>query len=162
MLTRRPWSWFSSRITFVMLICSSGATGLGRLGPSPFWRDDVPRTELEPVDPGARLPGGLVALHDGRGRSETPVWLPEQRTLVFADAAREFEGELRIWDTAWYAERTLPAMQALLDLPFEHVVVSHGDPIHDRSALRARPEACSVLECSAGCGDRILTSALPG
>src|SRR3954464_2474039 len=54
-------------------------------GPSLFWRDDVPRTELEPVRPGDELPGGLVACHDGRGAAETPVYLPEQRALVFAD-----------------------------------------------------------------------------
>ena len=28
----------------------------------------------------------------------------------------------------------LPALRALLDLPFEHVVVSHGEPVHDRAA----------------------------
>jgi glyoxylase-like metal-dependent hydrolase (beta-lactamase superfamily II) len=115
--------------------------GARAFGPSLFWRDDVPRTELEPVDPGTKLPGGLVALYDGRGRNETPVWLPQQRALVFADAVREFEGALRIWDTAWYAERTLPAMRALLDLPFEHVVVSHGAPVHDRAAYERALEA---------------------
>ena len=34
----------------------------------------------------SQLPGGLVALYDGRGRNETTLWLPEQRALVFADA----------------------------------------------------------------------------
>lgn len=71
------------------------------------------------------------------------MWLPEQRALVFADAVMEFEGAVRIWGTPWYAERTLPAMQALLELPFEHVIVSHGDPVHHRSAyeraLKAAP-----------------------
>jgi hypothetical protein len=108
--------------------------GARAFGPSLFWRHDVPRTELDPVDPGTELPGGLVALYDGRGRNETPVWLPGQRALVFADALTAPDGELRIWNTPWYRERTLPALQALLDLPFEHVLVSHGDPVHDRSA----------------------------
>jgi hypothetical protein len=26
----------------------------------------------------------------------------------------------------------LPALRALLELPFEHVIVSHGDPVHTR------------------------------
>jgi hypothetical protein len=52
------------------------------------------------------LPGGLTAHHDGRGVMETPVYLPEQRTL--------------------------PALRALLDLPFERVLVSHGEPVHTR------------------------------
>src|SRR5438105_8138704 len=33
--------------------------GARPFGPSLFWRDDVPRTELEPIEPGSRLPGGL-------------------------------------------------------------------------------------------------------
>jgi glyoxylase-like metal-dependent hydrolase (beta-lactamase superfamily II) len=104
-------------------------------GPSLFWRDDIPETELEPIEPGSELPGGLVALYDGRGRNETPLWLPEQRALVFADALTERDGELRVWGTPWHEERVLPALRAMLDLPFEHVVVSHGEPVHDRAAF---------------------------
>jgi hypothetical protein len=29
----------------------------------------------------------------------------------------------------------LPALRALLELPFEHVIVSHGDPVHNPSRL---------------------------
>ena len=61
--------------------------------------------------------------------------LPERRALVFADALTERGGELRVWGTPWHEERTLPALRALLDLPFEHVVVSHGEPVHDRAAF---------------------------
>jgi glyoxylase-like metal-dependent hydrolase (beta-lactamase superfamily II) len=103
-------------------------------GPALFWRDDIPETELEPIEPGSELPGGLVALYDGRGRNETPLWLPEQRALVFADALTAPEGELRVWSTPWHEERALPALRALLELPFELVIVSHGEPVHDRSA----------------------------
>jgi hypothetical protein len=39
-----------------------------------------------------------------------------------------------VWITPWHEERALPALRALLDLPFEHVIVSHGEPAHDRSA----------------------------
>jgi glyoxylase-like metal-dependent hydrolase (beta-lactamase superfamily II) len=104
-------------------------------GPYLFWRDDIPQTELEGVQPGDELPGGLLALYDGRGRAETPVWLPEQRTLVFADALTAPEGELRVWATPWHEQRTLPALRELLDLPFERVIVSHGEPVHDRAAF---------------------------
>jgi hypothetical protein len=103
-------------------------------GPFLFWRDDIPETELEPIQPGTELPGGLVAVYDGRGRMETPLWLPEQRALVFADGLTAPEGELRIWATPWHEERALPALRALLELPFEHVIVSHGEPVHDRAA----------------------------
>jgi glyoxylase-like metal-dependent hydrolase (beta-lactamase superfamily II) len=102
-------------------------------GPWLFWRGDAPETELEPIEPGSELPGGLVALYDGRGRMETPLWLPEQRTLVFADALTAPRGELRVWATP-QEKRALPALRALLELPFERVIVSHGEPVHDRSA----------------------------
>jgi glyoxylase-like metal-dependent hydrolase (beta-lactamase superfamily II) len=103
-------------------------------GPYLFWRHNVPETELDGIEPGSALPGGLVALYDGRGRNETPVWLPEQRTIVFADALTAPEGELRVWATPWHEERALPALRALLELPFERVIVSHGEPVHDRAA----------------------------
>ena len=103
-------------------------------GPYLFWPGDKHETELEGIEPGSELPGGLVALYDGRGRNETPLWLPEQRALVFADALTERKGELRVWGTPWHEERVLPALRALLELPFEHVFVSHGDPVHDRAA----------------------------
>jgi glyoxylase-like metal-dependent hydrolase (beta-lactamase superfamily II) len=116
--------------------------GARAFGPSLFWRDDVPATELEAIEPGSELPGGLVALYDGRGRNETPLWLPEQRVLVFADALTAPGGELRVWSTPWHEERALPALRALLELPFEQVIVAHGEPVHDRAAYEralARP-----------------------
>ncbi len=112
-------------------------------GPSLFWRTNIPKAELEGIEPGTELPGGLVALYDGRGRNETPLWLPEQRALVFADAMTAPEGELHVWATPWHEERVLPALRGLLDLPFEHVIVSHGEPVHDRAgyerALKLAP-----------------------
>lgn len=102
-------------------------------GPRLFFRYDIPETELEWIEPGSQLPGGLVALYDGRGRDETPLWLPEQRALVFADALTAPGGELRVWATPWHQERALPALRALLDLPFQHVIVSHGEPVHTRA-----------------------------
>jgi glyoxylase-like metal-dependent hydrolase (beta-lactamase superfamily II) len=107
--------------------------GAKAFGPYLFWRGDAPQTELEPIEPGSELPGGLVALYDGRGRMETPLWLPEQRALVFADALTAPGGELRVWATPWHQERALPALRALLELPFEHVIVAHGEPVHDRA-----------------------------
>jgi hypothetical protein len=110
-----------------------GRYGARAFGPSLFWRTNVPETELEGIEPGRELPGGLVAQYDGRGRNETPMWVPERRTLVFADALTAPGGELRVWATPWHEERALPALRALLELPFEHVIVSHGEPVHDRA-----------------------------
>ena len=108
--------------------------GARAFGPWLFFRTNVPESDLEPIEPGSELPGGLVALYDGRGRNETPLWLPDHRTIVFADALAAPEGELRVGATP-HASRAIPALRALLDLPFEHVIVSHGEPVHDRAAF---------------------------
>jgi hypothetical protein len=107
--------------------------GLRAYGPDLFFAGDAPETELDWIGEGSELPGGLVALYDGRGRNETPMWLPEQRAIVFADGLTAPDGELRVWWTPWHEKRVLPALRELLDLPFEHVIVSHGEPVHDRT-----------------------------
>jgi hypothetical protein len=111
------------------------------LGPVLYWRGDVPKTELEFVRAGDELPGGLRAFDDGRGMLETPIYLPEQRTLVFADALTAPGGELRVWASARHLDRALPALRELLELPFERVIVSHGEPVHTREDYAA------ALEC---------------
>ena len=51
--------------------------GARAFGPQLFWRDDVPRTELEPVQPGDELPGGLQALvRRARRRRRRPSTCP--------------------------------------------------------------------------------------
>jgi hypothetical protein len=114
--------------------------GARAYGPFLFWPGDEPRTELVAVQPGDELPGGLRALYDGRGRMETPLYLPEQRALVFADALTAPGGELRVWGSPWHEERVLPALGALLELPFEHVLVAHGEPVHARADFVAALE----------------------
>ena len=51
--------------------------------------------------PGPSAARRLEALYDGRGRNETPVWVPERRALVFADAMTAPGGALRVWKTQW-------------------------------------------------------------
>ncbi|HEY3070850.1 MAG TPA: MBL fold metallo-hydrolase [Gaiellaceae bacterium] len=115
--------------------------GAQAFGPDVFHRGDVPETELEWIGPGSELPGGLVAQYDGRNRNETPLWIPELATLVFADALMvDPEGVLRVCAVPWHEERVLPALRALLDLPFERIVVAHGEPVHDRAAFEAALE----------------------
>ena len=107
--------------------------GARAFGPWLFWRTNIPETELEPIEPGSELPGGLVALYDGRGRNETPLWLPEQTDARLRRRAHRPGGELRVWATPALEERALPALRELLELPFERVIVSHGAPVHDRA-----------------------------
>ena len=75
---------------------------------------------------------------------ETPLWLPEQRALVFADAFTAPGGELRVWDSPAHAERALPALRALLELPFELVILAHGEPGARPRRVRARARAGPV------------------
>lgn len=106
--------------------------GLKPYGPDVFQKDDVPESDLELIYPGSSLPGGFLALYDGRLRNETPLWLPAHRTIVFADAFTTFGGELQVWWTPWHTERVLPALRAMLELPFEQIIISHGEPVHGR------------------------------
>jgi hypothetical protein len=80
--------------------------GVRAFGPDVFNRDDVPETELEFALPGSTLLGGLVALYDGRGRNETPIWLPEHRTIVLRMHS------LPRKESFWYG----PALGLLLNL----------------------------------------------
>jgi hypothetical protein len=112
--------------------------GIEAHGPWLFWKDDMPKTELKPVRLGRDdLPGGLQALDDGRGNMETPLYLPEQRAVVFADGMTAPGGVLRVWWTPRLAGWTLPALRKMLELPFEIVLVSHGEPVHSRSDFEA-------------------------
>ena len=106
--------------------------GARAFGPWLFFRGDAPETHLEEIEPGMELPGGLVTLFDARWRNETPFWLPEQKALVFADALTAPDGELRIWNTR-QLDRARGVFREYLKLPFEHVIVAHGEPLHDRA-----------------------------
>ena len=55
--------------------------------------------------------------------------------LLVADGMTGQGGELRVWNTPSLEARAIPALRALLELPFEHVIVSHGEPVHDRAAF---------------------------
>ena len=110
--------------------------GCRAFGPRVFDPDDgPPETKVQTIVPTHELPGGLLALRDPRGWNETPLWLPEQRTLVFADALTERAGVLRVWMSPTHEERALPDLRAMLNLPFERVIISHGEPVHTRDAF---------------------------
>jgi hypothetical protein len=108
--------------------------GARAFGPWLFFGGDAPETHLEEIEPGMELPGGIRTLFDARWRNETPLWLPEQQAIVFADAMTAPEGELRIWNTR-QIDRAREVFREYLELPFEHVIVAHGEPVHDRAAF---------------------------
>lgn len=111
--------------------------GCRAFGPA-VWDPDVgpPETATQTILPNHELPGGLLPFRDPRGWNETPLWIPVHRTLVFGDALTERAGVLRVWMSPTHEERALPDLRAMLDLPFERVIISHGEPVHTRAAFR--------------------------
>lgn len=90
-------------------------------------------TVTSPFTPGDVLPGGLIAL-DGHAGFETIYWLPEQHALVAGDALLgDGAGGLRVSPESWLDGTTEAelkvALRALLDLPVELVLPSHGEPV---------------------------------
>jgi hypothetical protein len=108
--------------------------GCEAYGPAALKRGEQPETPLRALVPGMALPGGAVVLDDPRGFEETPLWLPEQRVIVFGDALTERNGVLRMWTMGDLDGRAVRALRSLLDLPFERVIISHGEPVHTRAA----------------------------
>jgi hypothetical protein len=108
-------------------------------------------TAFEPDD---ELPAGITAHPIGKPRRhETPLHVPSHRALVFGDAVAEVDGRLVVWATAevddklarFHRERFNPTLEPLLELDFDRVLVTHGQPIAKdgrkalRKALAGRP-----------------------
>jgi len=106
------------------------------------------------IDTEEELPGGVTAHPIGKPRRyEMPLHLPSHAALVFGDAVAETEGRLVMWATdkvdakvaTFYRERFAPSASPLLELDFQNVLVTHGQPIlgdgHEalRDALKAKP-----------------------
>jgi hypothetical protein len=108
--------------------------GCAAYGPAILEPEQQPETPMRVLVPGMELPGCAVVLNDPRGFSETALWLPEQRVIVFADALTERKGVLRTWTMRDLDGRAARALRSLLDLPFELVIISHGKPVHTRAA----------------------------
>jgi glyoxylase-like metal-dependent hydrolase (beta-lactamase superfamily II) len=105
-------------------------------GPNAFDPDDgPPQIDVQKIVANQELPGGLRAFRDPRGWNETPLWLPEHKTLVFGDAMTERAGVLRVWMSPTHEERAVPDLRAMLDLPFDRAIISHGEPLHTRDAF---------------------------
>ncbi|MEA2330734.1 MAG: hypothetical protein QOH58_872 [Thermoleophilaceae bacterium] len=105
-------------------------------------------------EPGDELPAGVSAHRIGKPRRfETPLYLPSHRALAFGDAVAEVGGALRVWSersvdddvSRFYRERFNPTLEPLLELDFDRVLVTHGQPVladgraELAAALRAEP-----------------------
>jgi glyoxylase-like metal-dependent hydrolase (beta-lactamase superfamily II) len=94
--------------------------------------------EAEDVVAG-ELPGGIVPFPTARA-AEAVYWLPEQRAVVVGDVLlgagakpRATDEPLRLCPRQWLGKPTLEdlrtSLRPLLELPVEHVLVSHGLPV---------------------------------
>jgi hypothetical protein len=112
------------------------------------------RSAFSEIEPGVPLPGGVTAHPIGKPRRyETPFHVPSHDALVFGDAVAEHGGALRVWAAdkvdakveRFYRERFNPTLEPLLELPFDAVLVTHGDPVMKggkqalKKALKAKP-----------------------
>jgi hypothetical protein len=99
------------------------------------------------LEPGVELPAGISAHRIGKPRrQETPLHIPSHRALAFGDAVAEVDGKLVVWATArvdakverFHRERFNPTLEPLLELDFDRVLVTHGEPVtkNGRAALR--------------------------
>ena len=107
------------------------------------------------VEAGAPLPGAVTAHPIGkpRQRYEMPLHIPSHGALVFGDSVVEHEGALKVWAhdkvddkvRRFYSEKFNPSLEPLLELDFDVVLVTHGEPVMSggkpklREALAADP-----------------------
>lgn len=100
-----------------------------------------------PYEPGAELPGGVVAHGTGHPR-EAVLWLPAHHALVTGDVVLGRPTGPRLRPDDWTPEGSTPdglreALRPLLDLPLELLLLTHGDPVAGdaRGALQAALDA---------------------
>jgi hypothetical protein len=96
------------------------------------------RAAFREIEPGEPLPGGVTAHTIGKPRRhEMPLHLPSHDALVFGDAVAETGGRLAMWTSdkvdakveRFYRERFAPSLRPLLELDFDSVLVTHGQPL---------------------------------
>jgi glyoxylase-like metal-dependent hydrolase (beta-lactamase superfamily II) len=98
---------------------------------------------------GDELPGGIRAFQTARA-AEVVYWLPQQRVLAVGDVLlgagakpRPTDEPLRLCPEGWLGKQAhddlRTSLRPLLELPVEHVLVSHGQPVlgDGRAALAA-------------------------
>jgi hypothetical protein len=78
-----------------------------------------------------------LTMHRVSRLKERPLELPLTQALAFGDRVVGVEGGLRVWldrpitedRRAWFRRTGAPAMRHLLDVRFDRVLVTHGDPV---------------------------------
>jgi glyoxylase-like metal-dependent hydrolase (beta-lactamase superfamily II) len=84
------------------------------------------------------LPPGVEALELDGEPQQVVFFIPEHRTLVTGDVLSGTGGGLHVFVDDADAERLLPALDALAELPIERIVIPHGELIHSGGSDRIR------------------------
>jgi glyoxylase-like metal-dependent hydrolase (beta-lactamase superfamily II) len=84
------------------------------------------------------LPAGVEALELDGEPQQVVFFIPEHRTLVTGDVLSGTGGGLHVFVDDADADRLLPALDALADLPIERIVIPHGDLIDSGGSARIR------------------------
>jgi glyoxylase-like metal-dependent hydrolase (beta-lactamase superfamily II) len=114
----------------------------------------TPRASLEntkvanarPYDHGEELPGGVIA--QSAYPEEAVFWIPAHHAIVAGDVLLPADDGVRVQPDSWLPEDITPeavraALRPLLELPIEHVLLTHGDPVleNGRELLRRAIDA---------------------
>lgn len=124
----------------ILLTCPDHGRSAGELAErygAEIWAEETAAERVAATRPfayGDALPGEVVAI-DARVPGEAFFWIPRHAALVTGDVILGApDGGLRICPASWLPEGTSLAqyradLSALLDLPIERVLVSHGEPV---------------------------------
>jgi glyoxylase-like metal-dependent hydrolase (beta-lactamase superfamily II) len=84
------------------------------------------------------LPRGVEAIELDGEPQQVVFFIREHATLVSGDVLSGVGGRLHVFVDEADAERLLPALEALADLPIERVIIPHGELILSDGAARIR------------------------
>ena len=106
--------------------------------PDLVWLRSERPDNWHPYVAGDRLPGGVEAF-PGYKRNDLVLWIGDHRAVIAGDTLVDFGSGLEM-NTRWYddvgatRDAVVPGLRPLLELPVEHVLMTHGGPT-DRAAL---------------------------
>jgi len=84
------------------------------------------------------LPPGVQAIELDGEPQQVVFFIPEHRTLVTGDVLSGTGGRLHVFVDDADAERLLPSLERLAELPIERIVIPHGELVHSGGADRIR------------------------
>ena len=84
----------------------------------------------------SELPRGVEAIELDGEPQQVMFLIREHATLVSGDVLSGVGGRLHVFVDEADAERLLPSLEALANLPIEQVIIPHGEPILSGGAAR--------------------------